>query len=260
MSLNPIFDLTGKVAVVTGAGGGLGLAICEAMAEAGADVVCADIDPESAGLAGAAVAMRGRRALTLCCDVTRQQDVRAMIERTLDFGHGRLDIFFNNAGISQRPALLHEMEPAEWDRVLAVNLQGVYACAREALAVMVKQGSGKLINVASIWGMTGSARIKPLPAYTASKGAVVNLTRELGLEYAPFGINVNGICPGFFATGIGNGAFGNPEFVRAVSGVTALGRVGQPGEMKGAAILLASAASDYMCGHMLVMDGGALAH
>ena len=260
MPLDQLFDLTGKIAVVTGAGGGLGRAFCEAMAEAGADVVCADIDQETAGQAGAAVAARGRRALALRCDVSRQPDVRAMVEKTLAFGHGRLDIFFNNAGISQRPALLHEMEPAEWDRVLAVNLNGVYACAREALAVMVKQRSGKLINIASIWGMTGSARIKPLPAYTASKGAVVNLTRELGLEYAPFGINVNGICPGFFATGMGNGAFGDPDFVKAVSAVTALGRVGRPEEMKGAAILLASAASDYMCGHMLVMDGGALAH
>ncbi len=246
--------------MVTGAGGGLGLALSEAMAEAGADVVCADIDQEAAGQAGVAVVARGRRALVLRCDVTSQQDVKAMVEKTLAFGNGRLDIFFNNAGISHRPALLHEMEPAEWDRVLAVNLNGVYYCAREALGVMVKQGSGKLINIASIWGMTGSARIKPLPAYTAAKGAVVNLTRELGLEYGPFGINVNGICPGFFATGMGNGAFGDPDFVRTVSAVTALGRVGQPREMKGAAIFLASAASDYMCGHMLVMDGGVLAH
>jgi NAD(P)-dependent dehydrogenase (short-subunit alcohol dehydrogenase family) len=259
MTVADIFDLTGRIAVVTGAGGGLGRALCEAMAEAGADVVCADINEEAAAQAGAAVTARGRRALSLHCDVTKEEDVKAMIESTLAFG-GRLDILFNNAGISHPPTLLHDMEPAEWNRVLGINLNGVYYCAREALKVMVKQGSGKLINIASIWGMTGSARIKPLPAYTASKGAVVNLTRELGLEYAPFGINVNGICPGFFATGIGNGAFSDPAFVNAVSAVTALGRVGQPSELKGAAIFLASAASDYMCGHMLVLDGGALAH
>lgn len=259
MSLTEIFDLTGKIAVVTGAGGGLGRALSEAMAEAGADVVCADIDPAAADQTGAAVVARGRRALPVCCDVTKETDVESMVAQTLAFG-GRLDILFNNAGISHAPTLLHNMASADWSRVLAVNLNGVYYCAREALKVMVNQGSGKLINIASIWGMAGSARIKPLPAYTATKGAVVNLTRELGLEYGPLGINVNGICPGFFATGMGNGAFGNPDFVSAVSAVTALGRVGQPSEMKGAAVFLASAASDYMCGHMLVMDGGALAH
>lgn len=259
MSLIEIFDLSGKVAVVTGAGGGLGRVFSEAMGEAGADVVCADIDEEAAAQTAAAVTALGRRALSVRCDVARQEDVKVMVERTLAFG-GRLDILFNNAGISHVPTLLHEMESAEWDRVMAINLNGVYYCAREALKVMVGQGSGKLINIASIWGMTGSARIKPLPAYTATKGAVVNLTRELGLEYAPLGINVNGICPGFFATGMGNGAFSNPGFVSAVSAVTALGRVGQPSEMKGAAVFLASAASDYMCGHMLVIDGGALAH
>lgn len=259
MSLSELFDLSGRIAVITGAGGGLGRVLSEAMAEAGADVVCADLDLEAANQTAAAVLALGRRALPLRCDVTKQRQVKAMVAETVAFG-GRLDILFNNAGISHRPAPLHKLRSADWNRVLAVNLNGVYHCAREALKVMVKQGSGKLINIASIWGMSGSARIKPLPAYTASKGAVVNLTRELGLEYGPLGINVNGICPGFFVTGMGNGAFANPDFVSAVSAVTALGRVGQPREMKGAAIFLASAASDYMCGHMLVIDGGALAH
>ena len=259
MSLTEIFDLSGRVAVITGAGGGLGRALSEAMAEAGADVVCADIDQTAAHQTAEAILKRGRRALPLRCDVTKQQDVKAMVAQTLAFG-GRLDILFNNAGISHRPTALHTMASADWNRVVAVNLNGVYYCAREALKVMVKQGSGKVINIASIWGMTGSARVKPLPAYTATKGAVVNLTRELGLEYGPLGINVNGICPGFFATGMGNGAFGDPEFVKTVSDVTVLGRVGQPAEIKGAAIFLASSASNYMCGQMIVIDGGALAH
>lgn len=259
MALNDFFDLSGRLAIITGAGGGLGRALSEAMAEAGADVVCADLDLEAAGKTASAVAALGRRALPLRCDVTRQKDVKTMVAETLAFG-GRLDILFNNAGISHRPTPLHRMRSADWNRVLAVDLNGVYYCAREALKIMLKQGSGKLINIASIWGMTGSARIKPLPAYTAAKGAVVNLTRELGLEYGPLGINVNGICPGFFATGLGNGAFDNPDFVKAVSATTALGRVGQAREIKGAAIFLASTASDYMCGQMLVIDGGALAH
>ncbi len=259
MALTDIFDLTGKIAVITGAGGGLGRALSEAMADAGADVVCVDIDYEAANETSAAVVALGRRGLPLRCDVTKQREVKAMVAQALAFG-GRLDIFFNNAGITHRPTPLHMMRTADWDRVLAVNLNGAFYCAREALKVMVTQGSGKLINIASIWGMVGSSRIKPLPAYTASKGAVVNLTRELGLEYGPVGINVNAICPGFFATGLGNGAFDNPDFVRAVSDLTVLGRVGQPQEIKGAAIFLASAASDYMCGQILVIDGGVLAH
>jgi len=259
MSLAGIFDLSGRIAVVTGAGGGLGRALSEAMAEAGADVVCADIDQAAAHQTAAAVQALGHRAWPVRCDVTKEKDVKSMIGQAMELG-GRLDILFNNAGISHRPVLLHKMASADWNRVVAVNLQGVYYCAREALKVMVKQGSGKVINIASIWGMTGSARIKPLPAYNATKGAVVNLTRELGLEYGPLGINVNGICPGFFATGMGNGAFSDPKFVKTVSDVTALGRVGQPAEIKGAGIFLASSASDYMCGHMLVIDGGVLAH
>lgn len=258
MGLADIFALNGRVAVVTGAAGGLGLALCEAMAEAGADVVCADLDTDRVAETAARVRALGRRALPLRCDVTNQKDVRAMVAETLSFA-GRLDILFNNAGISHRPTALHKMKSAEWNRVLAVDLNGVYYCSREALKSMVKQGAGKIINIASIWGLVGSSSVKPLPAYNAAKGAVINLTREMGLEYAPHGINVNAICPGFFATGLGNGAFTNPDFVKAVSAMTAVGRVGQPRELKGAAIFLASAASDYVCGQLLVVDGGALA-
>jgi NAD(P)-dependent dehydrogenase (short-subunit alcohol dehydrogenase family) len=259
--MNPaaLFSLAGKVAVVTGAANGLGLAISEAMVEAGADVVCSDVDAER--LEDSVVRLRkaGGNVVASVCDVTKPRQVKALIGQTYE-RFGRLDILFNNAGISQRrPAPLHETSITDWNRVFAVNLNGVYTCSREALRVMVKQKSGKIINIASIWGLVGSSSIKPLPAYNASKGAVVNLTREMGLEYAPIGINVNAICPGFFSTRLADGAYDNPAFVTALSEFTPMGRVAAPEEVKGAAIFLASRASDYMCGQMLVLDGGVLA-
>ena len=124
---------------------------------------------------------------------------------------------------------------------------------------MVTQKSGKIINIASIFGLTGSAHLFPVPVYNTAKGAVVNLTREMGLEYAPFGINVNALCPGFFVTNIGGGKSYTSEFDEMVSGFTPMGRQAQPEELKGAAIFLASAASNYMCGQVLVVDGGCTA-
>ena len=155
--------------------------------------------------------------------------------------------------------MVHEYPTDQWNQVLAVDLQGVFYCSREALKVMVKQKSGKIINIASIWGLFGSSSIMPIPAYNAAKGAVVNLTREMGLEYAALGINVNAICPGFYLTRLAGGAYDNPEFVNAVTAFTPIGRVADPDELKGTAIFLASAASDYICGQMLVADGGVTA-
>lgn len=252
------FNLEGKVASVTGAAKGLGAVFAEAMAEAGADVVCSDINEK--GLKGTAekVERWGRRALAVYCDVSREEDVVSMMEKTKEV-FGRLDILFNNAGIAEEnPKLFHEYTTDEWDRVLAVDLQGVFYCAREALKIMVKQGSGKIINIASIFGLGGSSGIFPVPAYNAAKGAVVNLTRELGVEYAPLGINVNAICPGFYRTELGGGS-DDPEFVRAVEAFTPMGKMAEPHDLKGTAIYLASEASDYMCGQMIVTDGGILA-
>lgn len=251
-----MFGLTGKVAVVTGAASGLGVIFAEAMAEAGANVVCADIDLEGLKQTVASVEKIGRKALAVRCDVSNEDEVIEMVRQTVEM-FGRLDILFNNAGIAEgEPKQLHEFTTAEWNRVLAVDLQGVFYCAREALKVMVKQQSGKIINISSIWGLQGSSSIMPIPAYCAAKGAVVNLTRELGLEYATQGINVNAICPGFYVTRLADGAYDHPEFVEAVSGFTPMLRCAQPEELKGAAIFLASAASNYICGQMIVTDGG----
>jgi NAD(P)-dependent dehydrogenase (short-subunit alcohol dehydrogenase family) len=252
------FNLAGKVAVVTGAADGLGVAFAKAMAEAGADVVCADINAKGLEETVEKVKKIGREGIAVGCDVSKEADVVRMVKETVDT-LGRLDILFNNAGIadpklSGAPKLMHEYVTEWWNGVLAVDLQGVFYCAREALKVMVRQKSGKIINIASMWGLAGSSSIIPLPAYCAAKGAVVNLTRELGLEYAPLGINVNALCPGFYVTNLGG--YEDPNFVDMINKFIPSGRVAYPDELKGIAIFLASQASDYMCGQMIVMDGG----
>lgn len=140
-----------------------------------------------------------------------------------------------------------------------MDLHGVFYCARECLKVMVGQGSGKVVNIASIWGITGASSVFPIPAYNAAKGAVVNLTREMGLQYATQGIQVNAICPGFFRSRLAGGAYDDPDFVAAITEFTPMKRVAEASEIRGAAVFLASAASDYMTGQMLVLDGGVLA-
>jgi len=255
MSFPKPFNLEGKVALITGGANGLGLSFAEAMAVAGADVACADIDTKGLDAAVKKIEKIGAKAKAIVCDVTKEADVKEMIKETVD-AFGRLDILFNNAGIAEEdPKLLHEYTTEEWDRILAVDLQGVFYCAREALKIMVSQKSGKIINIASVWGLVGSSGLFPVPAYNAAKGAVVNLTRELGLEYASMGINVNAICPGFYRTALGGGS-DDPEFVKGVQGFVPMGKMAEPEDLKGTAIYLASEASDYMCGQVVVTDGG----
>lgn len=254
-----MFELDGKVAVVTGAATGLGAAFAEAMAEAGADVACADIDAKGMKKTVAKIKKRGRKSIAVLCDVSKEDNCVRLIEKTVET-FGRLDILINNAGIVEgEPKPVHECTTEAWNSVLAVDLNGVFYCTREALKIMVKQKSGKIINIASIFGLTGSGHLFPVPVYNTAKGAVVNLTRELGIEYAPLGINVNAICPGFFITNIGGGKSYTPEFDEMVSAFIPMGRQAQPEELKGAAIFLASAASNYMCGQTLVVDGGCTA-
>ncbi len=252
-----MFDLTDKTALVTGASSGLGAAFAEAMAEAGANVVCAARNLPALEETARKVRQMGRKALVVFCDVTDEENVVAMVRKTVD-EFGRLDVLFNNAGVSDNtndvPKPLHEYTTEWWNRVISVDLQGAFYCAREALKVMVQQKSGKIINVASIWGLSGSSAVIPAPAYCSAKGAVVNLTRELGLEYAPYGINVNALCPGFYVTKLGG--YDDPEFMKTIRAWIPIGREAQPEELKAAAVFLASAGSNYMCGQVLVTDGG----
>lgn len=259
MNVLSMFDLTGQVAVVTGAGNGLGFMIAEAMAEAGADVVCADIDEIANAHTEKRVQELGRRALAVHCNVTNEKDVSDAFASALQ-KFGRVDIVFANAGIADpAPTLLHEYTSENWDKVISVNLKGVFYTCREALKHMVAQGSGKVINTASMWGLAGASSVFPIPAYNASKGAVVNLTRELALQYAKYNIQVNALCPGFFRSRLAGGAYDDQEFVKAITDFTPMGRIAEAEEIKGSALYLASKASSFTTGLMLVTDGGCLA-
>jgi NAD(P)-dependent dehydrogenase (short-subunit alcohol dehydrogenase family) len=259
MNVLKMFDLTGKVAVITGAGSGLGWQFAEAMAEAGAHVVCADVNGESAETIAARVETLGVKALAVTCDVTDEARVAALFVAAVEH-FGTVDIAFANAGIGDPvPMLLHEYPTENWEKVVAVNMAGVFYTNREALKIMFPKKRGKIINTASMWGLAGPSSVFPIPAYAATKGAVVNLTRELALQYAPHNIQVNAICPGFFRTRISDGAFDDNAFVETVSAFTPMGRVAEAAEIKGTALYLASDASSFTTGLMLVSDGGCMA-
>lgn len=253
---NEWFNLDGKVAVITGAASGLGASFAKALADAGAKVVCADINFQGAENLAKEI---GPLALAVEGDVSKEDEVREMIAKSVD-KWGRLDILINNAGLADPiPQPVHELSLSAWEKVVSVNLTGSFLCAREALKVMVKQKEGKIINVASVWGKVGSASLVPVPAYTATKGAIINFTRELALEYAPFGININSIAPGFFRTELGGGAYHDPGFTNAILEAIPMKKIGNPEDLNGAIIFLASKAADFITGHTLVVDGGYLA-
>ena len=256
MALAEQFRLDDQVALVTGAASGLGVQFAEAMAEAGAHVVLTDVNVEGLERTAQAVRALDREALVQPMDVTDEEQVGAAFARAAAH-FGRLDVLFNNAGVADpQPRLVHEYPTDVWRRVLAVDLEGVFLCAREALRLMVGQGAGKIVNVASMWGLAGSSSLFPAPAYNAAKGAVVNLTRELGLQYATRGIQVNALCPGFHATNLGDH---DEALTRQIEAFIPMGRIADAAEIKGPALFLTSAASSYMTGQTLVVDGGCLA-
>ena len=261
MKVWELFDLSGKVAVVTGAGSGLGRAFAEALAEAGAAVVCADREGDTAVGTAESLNEAGLKGYAVRTDVTDEESVQRLITDTVSrLGH--LDILFANAGIAGGGRPAHETPLAVWDRVIATNLTGVFLCARAAARVMIPRGSGKIINTASIYGQVGSFS-GTSPEYTAAKGGVVNLTRELAIEYAPHGIQVNAIAPGFFDTNIflsgGMTEIQKAERLEQVRQRAPTKKIGRPEDLKGTAVYLASAASDHVTGHILAVDGGWLA-
>jgi NAD(P)-dependent dehydrogenase (short-subunit alcohol dehydrogenase family) len=254
-SVSSYFDLAQRVALVTGAGGGLGREFALTLAEAGATVVCSDVDSARAKETAALITAQGTAAHALQLDVTDEaavDDAGARIAGEL----GGLDVLVNNAGVGDRRSVpLHRVRTEDWRSVLDVDLDGVFHCSRAALRIMVERERGKIVNIASMFGLAG-ARIAPIPAYSAAKGAVVNLTRELGLQYAATGIQVNALCPGFVRTGLSDGVYDSPEFLDRLASVVPNGRVAEPADLRGALLMLASAASDHMTGQTLVIDGG----
>jgi NAD(P)-dependent dehydrogenase (short-subunit alcohol dehydrogenase family) len=262
MGVMDLFDLTGKVVLVTGAGSGLGRGFAEAVGEAGADVVCADLDTSTAEETAGKIRTAGRKTIVVGVDVAQEASVRQMVEETIG-ELGALDVIFCNAGIGGgRSGQAHEIPLEAWHRVIAINLTGVFLCVREAAKVMIPKRRGKMILTASIYGQVGSYNGLS-PAYTAAKGGVANLTKELALEYAQYGVTVNAIAPGFFHTNIMVASGYTEQQIAAryeqLKTRIPLGRVGKPSDLQGTAVYLASAASDYMTGHILAIDGGWLA-
>jgi NAD(P)-dependent dehydrogenase (short-subunit alcohol dehydrogenase family) len=248
----------GKVALVTGAGGGIGFATASAFAEAGASVIIADSNATLLNEAADGLRSAGREVLAVICDVTDRNQVRAMTEEAVGT-YGRLDAAFNNAGINCDGAPMLETEDAEFDSILDVNLRGVWNCMKAELRQMMAQGSGAIVNCSSIGGMRGS---KGRAAYSASKFGVIGLTRASALDYAGKNIRINAVCPGI----IGNTPMAtrvtknnDPDIIKAFVAAEPIGRLGEPEEIAAAVLWLCSPAASFMVGHSMAIDGGILA-
>jgi NAD(P)-dependent dehydrogenase (short-subunit alcohol dehydrogenase family) len=249
--------LEGKVALITGAASGIGLATAERFCREGAAVVLADLQAEAAGREAARLRTAGGRAEAAAVDVTRSDDVRRAVRIAVD-RFGRLDVLFANAGIAYSGALV-ETSDEDWDRVMAVNAKGVFLCAREAVRQMLAQDppGGSLILNASISGLAGIAQQAP---YAPSKGAVVQLTRQLAVEYAARGVRVNCVCPGTVDTPLlrhGMAMSGDPEgFLAMLMAGHPVGRIGRAEEIAAAVLFLASDDASFVHGAILPVDGG----
>jgi gluconate 5-dehydrogenase len=253
MSLD-LFDLTGRVALVTGATSGLGHAIARGLGAAGATVVVNGRDAERISGAVEAFRAEGLQAFGSRFNVTEEGEIAPEIERIED-EIGPIDILVNNAGIQRRAPML-EMDTATWDEVVRTNLTGVFLVARAVARGMVERRRGKIINIASL---TSEVARKTIAPYTAAKGAVKQLTKSMCVEWAPHNIQVNAIGPGYFETPLNEALMNDEAFDSWVKGRTPAGRWGVPKELVGAAVFLSSAASDFVNGQVVYVDGGLLA-
>jgi NAD(P)-dependent dehydrogenase (short-subunit alcohol dehydrogenase family) len=243
--------LAGRIAVVTGAGAGIGRAIADLFAAEGAEVYVTDVSGETAAAAAAAIAARGQRAIAMTADVSRGQDVTGLF-REIGKVHGRIDVLVNNAGLNVRSDFRH-LSDADWARIREVNLDGVVRVARDGFELMRASGRASLINVASIMGHRG---LRQLAGYSATKGAVSALTRALAVEYASYGIRVNALAPGFIETALTERVLKNPAINKALIDQTPLRRFGTSEDVARAALFFASDESAFVTGAELAVDGG----
>ena len=251
MSLD-IFKLDGRVALVTGGNKGLGLVMAQALAEAGADVVVTSRKRENAEAGAAAIAQAtGRRTLGVVVDVTDARQINAMVQTILET-FGRIDILVNNAGINIRKPI-EEFDEASWDQVQNTNLKAPFLCCQAVGRQMKEQRSGRIINIASMLGLTA---LPERSAYCASKAGLIQLTKVLALEWAPYNVTVNALCPGPFATDLNLSVINNPQANQFFVNHIPLGRWGRPEELKGVITFLASDAASFMTGTAIVFDGG----
>ena len=255
-------ELKGKVAVVTGGGQGIGKAITLELAKAGANLVVADIREDTVGMVKKEIEEMGREALAIRVDVTQSEDAERMIKKTVE-RFGRVDILVNNAGISPKgkggvPIKFLEIDDQLWDTVMDVNLKGVFHCSKAVMPLMIKQRSGKIVNMGSIAGLTGGAGGPASAAYCVSKAGVICLTKVLARELAQYNVNVNAIAPGRILTEMATttSAEANEESKKA----TPLGRFGKPVDVARLVLFLVQESGDFMTGETVVIDGGRVMH
>jgi NAD(P)-dependent dehydrogenase (short-subunit alcohol dehydrogenase family) len=248
-------SLGGKVALITGAGSGIGRETAYAFGRAGSKVIVSDRDGESGEQTARVISDTGGDARFIQCDVSRADEVRALIERSVK-AYGRLDFAHNNAGISKGRATTAEYAEAQWDEVIAVNLTGVWLCMKYQILHMLTQGSGVIVNTASIAGLVG---IPGNIGYVAAKHGVVGLTRAAALEYGPQGIRVNCVCPGYVDTPLISALTRNQQIRDGIIARHPLGRLAEPREIADAVVWLCSDAASFVNGHTLTVDGGYVA-
>ncbi|MFL6437868.1 MAG: SDR family oxidoreductase [Terriglobales bacterium] len=254
MTTNGKGDLTGRVAFVTGGANGIGRAAALAFAREGASVVVADVSENGNQETARMIEEQDGRALAVRCDVTRGEDLKAALDKTVE-AFGRLDFAFNNAGIEPRePAPIADYDLEEWDRIIDIDLRGVFLCMKHEIPLMLKQGGGAIVNTSSGAGVIG---IKGSPAYTAAKHGVIGLTRAAALDYAAQNIRVNVVCPGYIDTPMMARFTGGTAEGRArVISEEPIGRMGRPEEIANAVVWLCSDAAGFVVGSAIVIDGG----
>lgn len=253
MATNPLFDLSGKTALVTGSTRGLGRAMIEGLARAGAAVVVNGTSPAGVAAAVAELRSAGFNADGVAFDVTDEAAIVAAFER-FDKADTAIDILLNNAGIQFRKPML-ELATADWRRVVETNLTSAFVIGREAAKRMVARGAGKIVNIGSLMSECARATVAP---YTVSKGGIKMLTRAMAAEWAASGIQANAIGPGYMVTEMNKALIDNPDFDAWVKGRTPSKRWGKPDELVGAAVFLSSPASNYVNGQIIYVDGGML--
>ncbi len=256
MKIDQLFSLQGKVIIVTGGSRGLGLMMAEGLAEAGGTLVLCARNLDACERAAEKMRYLGGECLALQCDVTEPEDVKALVAKTVEH-FGRVEVLVNNAGYSWE-APLEEFPLDQWNRTLAINATGTFLCSQEAGRRMIDQKWGRIINILSVAGLASvDPGVADCVPYSASKGAVAAFTRDLARKWCCHNINVNGIAPGYFATKMSRYLIEHRR--EAVMNTVPMGRLGEPDEIKGVVVFLASAAAAYITGQILAVDGGALA-